>query len=102
MPSPRSRTVMVAPSSKTVTIPSAQLRLPKGQDVEDLKRVLGSKFAFFFEETVTHKPHSEFEERVEKVEDALTQKVLLDAIERHELTPRVAFRRNKPSQRSAK
>ena len=83
----------------TVTIPAAQLRLPKGADIEDLQRALGSKFSRFFEETVTHKPHTDFEERVEAVEDALTQKVLLDAIERNELTPRVAFRRNRPSNR---
>ena len=84
----------------TVTIPAAVLRLPKGKDIEDLKRVLGQRFAFFFEETITYKPHKEYEERVEQLEDALTQKVLLDAVERNELTPRVSFRRNKPSKRN--
>jgi hypothetical protein len=84
----------------TVTIPAAQLRLPKGRDIEDLKRALGAKFSFFFEETITYKPHKEYEERVQQVDDALTQKVLFDAIERNELTPRVSFRRDKPSKRN--
>lgn len=84
----------------TVTIPSAQLRIPKGKDIEDLKRALGPRFPFFFEETITYKPHKEYEDRVEKLDDALTQKVLLDAVERNELTPRVSFRRNKPSKRN--
>jgi len=83
----------------TVTIPSAVLRIPKGKDIEDLKRVLGQRFAFFFEETITYKPHKEYEDRVGQLDDALTQKVLLDAVERNELTPRVSFRRNKPSKR---
>jgi hypothetical protein len=83
----------------TVIIPSAQLVIPKGRDIDDLKRVLATKFSFFFEETITHKPHKEFEERVASMDDALTQKILLDAVERNELTPRVKFRRHKPSNR---
>lgn len=82
-----------------VIIPSAQLVIPKGRDIEDLKRALGPKFSFFFEETVTYAPHEEYEERVEKTDDALTQKILLEAVERKELTPRVKFRRNRPSRR---
>jgi len=83
----------------TVIIPAAQLIIPKGRDIEDLKRVLGSKFPFFFDETVTYKPQKEFEDRVAAMDDPLTQKVLLDAVERNELTPRVKFRRNRPSKR---
>jgi hypothetical protein len=85
--------------SANVTIPSASLRVPKGKDIESIKQVLGSRFPFFFEETVTYKPHKEFESRVEQVQDALEQKVLFDAVERQELTPRVSFRRDRPSRR---
>jgi len=88
--------------SATVTIPSASLKIPKGKDIDSIKQVLGSRFGFFFEEVTTYKPHKEFEDRVEQVQDPLEQKVLLDAVERHELTPRVSFRRDRPSRRSAK
>lgn len=86
--------------SATVTIPSASLRIPKGKDIESIKKALGNRFPFFFEEVVTFKPHKEFEDRVEKIDDALEQKILLDAVERQELTPRVSFRRDRPSRRS--
>ena len=85
--------------SATVTIPMATLKIPKGKDIESIKKALGSKFAFFFEETVTHKPHKEFEDRVEKVEDPLEQKILLDSVERQEPTAWVSFRRDRPSRR---
>lgn len=83
----------------TVTIPSASLRIPKGKDIESIKNAIGSRFPFFFEETVTYKPQKEFEDRVAEVTDPLEQKILLGAIERTELTPRVSFRRHKPSRR---
>ena len=86
--------------SATVTIPAAILKIPKGKDIKGIKKALGSKFPFFFEEIVTHKPHKEFETRVEQVEDALEQKILFDAVERQELTPRVSFRRDRPSRRT--
>jgi len=82
-----------------VTIPSASLRIPKGKNIEGIKQALGNRFPFFFEEIVTHKPQKEFEDRVAEVKDPLEQKILLDAVERTELTPRVSFRRNKPSKR---
>jgi len=83
----------------TVTIPNASLRVPKGTNVENIKQALGSRFPFFFEEVITHKPQKEFEERVAAVTDALEQKILLSAVERTELTPRVSFRRHKPPKR---
>jgi len=85
--------------SATVTILPASLKIPKGKDIEGIKQALGSKFSLFFEETVTHKPHKEFEKRVEQVNDALEQKILLDAVERQEMTPRVSFRRDRLSRR---
>lgn len=88
--------------SATVTIPSASLKVPKSKDIESIKQVLGSRFGFFFEEVTTFKPHKEFEDRVEKIKDPLEQKVLLDAVERQELTPRVSFRRDRPSRRPDK
>jgi hypothetical protein len=75
------------------------LKIPKGKDLEGIKQALGPKFSLFFEENVSFKPHAEFERRVEQVKDALEQKILLDAVERHELTPRVHFRRDRPSRR---
>jgi len=86
--------------SAAVTILSATLKIPSGKDIAGIKQALGSKFPLFFEETVTYKPHKEFEKRVEQMEDALEQKILLDAVERHELTPRVSFRRDRPSRQS--
>jgi len=83
-----------------VTIPSATLKIPKGTDIEGIKKALGSRFSFFFEEIVTHKPHKEFEGRVEQVGDALEQKILFDSVERQEMTPRVSFRRDRASRRS--
>lgn len=56
-----------------VTIPSASLRIPKGKDIAGIKQALGSRFSFFFEEIVTHKPQKEFEDRVAEVKDALEQ-----------------------------
>lgn len=83
----------------TVTIPSASLRIPKGKDIAGIKQALGSRFSFFFAEVTTYKPLKEFEDRVADVQDPLEQKILVDAVERTELTPRVSFRRNKPSKR---
>lgn len=79
----------------TVTILSASLKIPKGKDMEAVKQALGSQFSFFFEEVTTFKPRKEFEGRVEKVDDALKQKILLESVERHEHTPRVNFRRDR-------
>lgn len=84
-----------------VNIPAASLRVVKGKDIKSIKAALGSRFPLFFEEVVTYKPHKEFETRVEQVDEALEQKILLDAVERHELTPRVSFMRNQPSRRDS-
>jgi len=86
--------------SATVTVLAASLRVPKEKDVDSVKSVLGSRFPFFFEEIVSYKPHKEFESRVEKVDNTLEQKTLLEAVERTELTPRVNFRRDRPPRRT--
>ena len=83
----------------SVNIPEATLHVPKGRNVDDLKQALGSDFTLFFEEVVTHKPRKEYEERVAAVQDPLRKKILLDAVQRDEPTPRVSFRRHKPSKR---
>jgi len=82
--------------SATVLVPSATLRIPKSKDIASIKSALGSRFPFFFEETVTYKPSKQFEDRVEEVTDALEQKILLESVERQEHTPRVSFRRDRP------
>lgn len=86
--------------SATITILAASLKIPKGKNIEGIKQALGSRFPYFFEETVTYKPHKEFEVRVEQVGDPLEQKILLDAVERQELTPRVNFRRDRLSRKA--
>jgi len=83
----------------SVNIPEATLHIPKGRNVDELKQALGRDFPFFFEEVVTHRPRKEYEERVAAVDDALRKKILLEAVQRDEPTPRVSFRRNKPSKR---
>lgn len=85
----------------TVRIVEAGLRVPKGVNVEDVKHALGADFDLFFEETVTIKPRKEFEERVTAVTSSLHQQVLHNAVERVEHTPRVSFRRHKPSKRDS-
>lgn len=84
--------------AQVIILPAA-LRIPKGKDIGSLKEALGKRFSFFFEETVTYKPQREFEDRVAAVSDPLEQKILLDSVDRAEHTPRVLFRRNKPSKR---
>lgn len=84
--------------AQVIIVPAA-LRIPKGKDIGSLKEALGKRFSFFFEESVSYKPQREFEERVSAVSDPLEQKILLDSVDRTELTPRVLFRRNKPSKR---
>jgi hypothetical protein len=83
----------------TVTIPTTTLKIPKGKDIDGIKQALGSRFPFFFDTVTTHKPVKEFEDRVEAVTDPLEQKILVEAIERKEMTPRVSFKRHKPSKR---
>lgn len=85
--------------SANVTVLAARLKVPKGKDFDSIKSVLGSRFSLFFEEVTTYRPHKEFENRVAQVEDPLEQKTLLESVERQELTPRVSFRRDKPSRR---
>jgi hypothetical protein len=81
----------------SVKVPKATLYVPKGKNVDDLKQALGNDFPFFFEEVVTYKPRKEYEERVGSVGDALRKKILLEAVQRDEPTPRVSFKRHKPS-----
>lgn len=83
----------------TVTIPEASLRVPKGANVDDLKKVLGSDFGLFFEEVITVKPRKEFEERVTALQNPLHQQILHNAVARVEPTPRVSFKRHKLSKR---
>lgn len=84
----------------SVTIPEATLRVPKGINTDDLKRVLGSDFGLFFEEVVTVRPRKEFEERATAVKNALHQHVLHSSVQRVEGTPRVSFRRHKPPKKT--
>ena len=84
--------------SAMVVVPSASLRIPKGKNIEDIKKALGPKFSLFFEEVTTFKPQKEFESRVEALDDSLEQTILLEAVERHEMTPRVTFRRDRTPQ----
>lgn len=83
----------------TVTIPEASLRVPKGTNIEDLKKVLGSDFGLFFEETVTIKPRKEFGERVTALQNPLHKQILHNSVAHVEPTPRVSFRRHKLSKR---
>lgn len=83
----------------TVTIPEASLRVPKGTNLDDLKKVLGSDFGLFFEEVLTIKPRKEFEERVTALTNPLHQQILHNSVARVEPTPRVSFKRHKLSKR---
>jgi hypothetical protein len=83
----------------TVTIPKASLRVPRGTNLDDLKRVLGSDFGLFFEETLTIKPRTEFEERAMALTNPLHQQILHNSVARVEPTPRVSFKRHKASKR---
>ena len=83
----------------TVNIPEASLRVPKGTNIDDLKKVLGADFGLFFEEVTTVKPRKEFEERVTALPNALHQQILHNAVARVEPTPRVSFKRHKVSKR---
>ena len=83
----------------TVNIPDATLRVPKGTNIDDLKRVLGSDFGLFFEEVTTIKPRSEFEDRVTALQNPLHQQILHNSVSRMEPTPRVSFKRHKVSKR---
>jgi len=84
-----------------VLIPQPVLRVPKGKNMDDVRRGLGSQFSMFFDEITTYTPRKEFEERVVALNDQATQQILLDAVERVELTPRVSFKRNRPPRSSA-
>jgi hypothetical protein len=81
----------------SVLVPNAVLRVPKGKDMEEIRLRLGSQFSLFFEEVTTFTPRKEYEERVVAVSDPVQQQILFDAVERVELTPRVSFKRNRPS-----
>lgn len=80
-----------------VKILAAELRVSKHVSVNELKRDLGTAFDRFFKEKVNLSPHKDFEELVLGVVDDTQQRVLHDAVERVELTPRVSFHRNRPS-----
>lgn len=79
----------------SVIVPSATLRVPKGRNVDDLRKQLGDEFDFYFETVTTVKPRKEFEDRVSMQESPLRKQVLLNAVERVEPTPRVLFKRHK-------
>jgi len=78
----------------TVTIPEASLRVPKGTNIDDLKKVLGSDFGLFFEEVTTVKPRKEFEDRVTALQNPLHKQILHNSVARVEPTPRVSFKRH--------
>jgi hypothetical protein len=81
----------------SVRVLEAALRVPRGKNIEDIKRALGPEFfGLFFEEVTTYKPRAEYEERVLAVQNPLHRQILLNCIERVEQTPRVAFRRARP------
>jgi hypothetical protein len=82
-----------------VNIPEVSLRVPKGTNIDDLKKVLGSDFGLFFEETITIRPRKEFEDRVTVLTNPLHQQILHNAVARVEPTPRVSFKRHKLSKR---
>lgn len=85
----------------SVRVLEAALRVPRGKNIEDIKRALGPDFfGLFFEEVVTYKPRAEYEERVLAVENPLHKKILLGCIERVEQTPRVAFRRARATKKA--
>ena len=83
----------------TITIPEASLRVPKGANIDDLKKVLGSDFGLFFEEVTTVKPRKEFEERVTALQNPLHKQILHNSVARVEPTPRVSFKRHELSKR---
>ena len=76
-----------------VRVPNPSLRLRKGVNDRELRDALGADFSLFFEEVTTLKPRKEFEERVMGLDNKLHQKVLHNAVEQLEPTPRVSFRR---------
>lgn len=76
-----------------VRLPNPSLRARKGVNIQELKDVLGADFSLFFEETTKIVPRKEFEDRVLSVEKPLHQKVLHNAVEHVDPTPRVGSKR---------
>lgn len=79
--------------SAVVSVPEPTLRLARGHSADEMRRVLGPAFANFFEETTLCKPTPEFAEHVAALQDEEQRRLVLDAIEYVEGTPRVSFRR---------
>lgn len=85
----------------SVNFPEPILRVPRDKNIAGVQQMLGTDFKVFFDEVKTYQPAKDYEKQVAAIHDPITQRALLDAIERIEATPRVSFRRNRLSRRES-
>lgn len=75
----------------TVTVPQATVRVRKGTDMDELRKVLGDDFDKVFQATMQYRPRDDFKQQVSTLTPA-QQRALLKVVDFSEGTPRVAFR----------
>ena len=78
-------------TSATVSIPKPTFKVSKNFDADELKATLGPDFSRFFEEKVSYKPVKETGLKIASLSED-DQKVIVEAVDQVEPTPRVSFK----------